>query len=242
VTSSLEQLPAANEALMLRASSPRRRADIPSPQLKARSVPRAAHVRTLDASGAIDVTCDDAMPSADREAAMAARRARGPSFTAIDFETANRYRNSACAVGVVQVRDGRVVERAYELIRPPFRLFEFTYIHNLSWDDVAGAATFERVWKKLAPLLRGSSFLAAHNAPFDRGVLRACCQWYGLETPSTPFECTVKLARAKWGIFPTKLPDVARHLGLTLKHHDAASDAEACAMIVIRSMSERSAP
>lgn len=34
---------------------------------------------------------------------MASRRAAGPSFTAIDFETANRYRNSACAVGLVQV-------------------------------------------------------------------------------------------------------------------------------------------
>ncbi len=61
-------------------------ADIARPQLKARSVPRAARVRTLDASGAIDVTRNDATPSADSEATMAARRARGPSFTAIDFE------------------------------------------------------------------------------------------------------------------------------------------------------------
>lgn len=61
---------------------------------------------------------------------MASRRAAGPSFTAIDFETANRLCNSACAVGAVQVRDGRVVERAYELIRPPFRLL-LAKIHHL---------------------------------------------------------------------------------------------------------------
>ncbi len=134
----------------------------------------------------------------------------------LHFEMANRYRNSAC--GVVDVRDERVVERAYELIRPPFRLSEFTPIHNLSRDDVAGAASFDRVWRKLAPLPHGSTFLAAHNAPFDRGVLRACCERYGLEAPETPFDRTVKLARARSDLHPSRLPDVARPLGSKLNH------------------------
>ena len=32
---------------------------------------------------------------------------------------------------------------------------------------------------------------------------------------------------------PTKLPDVCNYLGIDLRHHQADSDAEACAQIVI---------
>ena len=39
-------------------------------------------------------------------------------FIAIDFETANHRRHSACAVGIVTVRDGKVVDRFSTLIRP----------------------------------------------------------------------------------------------------------------------------
>jgi DNA polymerase III subunit epsilon len=43
----------------------------------------------------------------------------------------------------------------------------------------------------------------------------------------------VQLARRTWNIRPTKLNNVCDHLGITLKHHHAAADAEACALIVI---------
>jgi DNA polymerase-3 subunit epsilon len=46
----------------------------------------------------------------------------------------------------------------------------------------------------------------------------------------------MKLARRLWNLKPTKLPDVCRHLGITLKHHDAASDALACAKIVLETI------
>ena len=39
-------------------------------------------------------------------------------FIAIDFETANETRGSACSVGVTQVRDGRVVAEGLTLINP----------------------------------------------------------------------------------------------------------------------------
>ena len=154
-------------------------------------------------------------------------------FAAIDFETASYRGDSACAVGVVIVERGRIVERLYELIRPPSRQFTFTHIHGLSWDDVRAARSFDAVWGDIAQALSGVEFLAAHNAPFDKGVLGACCATYALPVPEQPFVCTVRLARAQWKIHPTKLPDVCRHLGIELRHHQADSDAEACARIVI---------
>ena len=157
-----------------------------------------------------------------------------PTFTAIDFETANRYRNSACAVGLVRVERGRIVRRAYHLIRPPFRLFQFTYLHGIDWRMVAGERSWGELWPALAPFFKGVEFVAAHNAPFDRGVLQACCRSHGIAAPSVPFRCTVRLARATWDVRPTTLRHVADFLGLKLKHHDADSDAEACARIVLR--------
>lgn len=155
------------------------------------------------------------------------------AFAAIDFETANHARDSACAVGVVIVERGEIVRRLYELIRPPSRAFAFTHIHGLTWDDVKDAPGFDEVWTGIARELGGVGFLAAHNAPFDKGVLGACCATYGLPVPAPPFVCTVRLARERWDIHPTKLPDVCRHLGIDLRHHQADSDAEACARIVV---------
>ena len=155
------------------------------------------------------------------------------TFVAIDFETADRGRDSACAVALVRVEGGRIVRREHRLIRPPRRDFEFTYLHGITWQRVAREPTFRELWPTLEPLLDGSRFLAAHNASFDRAVLHACCQRAGLPPPLHPFQCTVKLAREMWGIYPTKLPNVCSRLGIPLRHHDAASDAEACARIVL---------
>jgi DNA polymerase-3 subunit epsilon len=158
---------------------------------------------------------------------------RGPAFVAIDFETADYRPDSACAVALVRVENHRIVRKVHHLIRPPRKEFVFTYLHNIAWEDVAQERTFGELWPQLAPLLEGAEFLAAHNAGFDRSVLHTCCAAYGLPPPPHPFRCTVKLARETWRLYPTKLPDVCRHLGIPLKHHDAASDAEACARIVL---------
>jgi DNA polymerase-3 subunit epsilon len=110
---------------------------------------------------------------------------------------------------------------------------EFTAIHGITWEQVSAKPRFAQVWQELDDLLDGASFLAAHNAPFDRGVLAACCATAGLEPPALPFVCTVQLARRTWNMHPTKLPNVCERLGIALHHHNPLSDAEACAGIVI---------
>jgi len=154
-------------------------------------------------------------------------------FAAIDFETANYNPDSACAVGLVVVKGHRIVHREHHLIRPPDRWFAFTHIHGLTWDDVRDAPTFAEMWPAVGELTADADFLAAHNASFDRRVMESCCRTYDLCQPSQPFVCTVKIARTVWRVYPTKLPDVCRHLDIPLNHHQADSDAEACARIVI---------
>ena len=155
------------------------------------------------------------------------------SFVAIDFETANHHRDSACAVGLAVGRGGRIeVVRSF-LIRPPTPQFAFTWIHGLRWEDVRDAPTFGELWPTLRAWIDNAEFLAAHNALFDRSVLDACCARYRLRAQRMRFTCTVQLARSQWGIYPTRLPDVCRRLRIPLRHHDSGSDAEACARIVL---------
>ena len=165
-------------------------------------------------------------------------------FVAIDFETADRGADSACSVGLVRVENGVVAQKVVQLIRPSrFEggdlftpvppAFEFTYIHGIKPEQVVDAPTFGEAWPKLEGLLAGAHFLAAHNAPFDAGVLSACCDYFRLRKPVHRFVDTVKLARSTWSIYPTKLPDVCQRLKIELNHHEALSDALACAQIVI---------
>ena len=191
-------------------------------------------------------------------------------FVAVDFETADRFRDSACAVGMVRVESGKIVHKEHRLIKPPRKYFEFTFIHGITWDmvyssrngfrikseiklseyncnqdlvssktenqigfSIASEPGFQDLWPSLKNILTGIDFLAAHNSSFDRSVLHACCEKSNIKPPSIPFQCTVKLAREKWGIYPTKLPNVCSYLDIPLNHHEALSDAEACAKIVI---------
>ncbi len=160
------------------------------------------------------------------------------NFVAIDFETANYSRTSACAVGLVHVTDGEIIAEETLLIRPPQRQFNFTHIHGLTWEDVRNKPTFGESWSAIGGFISRGNFLVAHNASFDRSVLQGCCKSFGLAAPSLPFVCTVQLARKQWEIFPTRLPDVCGYLDIPLNHHDAASDSQACAKIVIAAESE----
>ncbi len=155
-------------------------------------------------------------------------------FAALDFETADYGRDSACAVAVVVAEQGRIVRQMYSLIRPPRRAFVFSYLHGITWNDVAQKPCFGELWPELSAMLQDVEFVAAHNASFDRGVLNACCATHGATPVDVPYLCTMKLSRRLWDVYPTKLSDVCRRFSIPLNHHEALSDALACAHIVLK--------
>ena len=89
---------------------------------------------------------------------LSARAVAGMNFVAIDFETANYRPDSACALGLVKVVDGIIVDKEVHLIKPPTREFVFTYIHGLTWKDVVKEADFGEIWPKVVPLFHGAEF------------------------------------------------------------------------------------
>ncbi len=158
------------------------------------------------------------------------------NFAAIDFETANSHPSSVCSVGVVVVREGRIEQTFYELIRPAPNFYSHwnTRIHGLSASDTATADPFPEVWSRAAHLIAGLP-LVAHNSPFDEGCLRAAHLHYAMGYPDYPFHCTCRASRRRFPGLPNhRLPTVAAHVGFDFKgHHHALADAEACAVIAM---------
>ena len=158
-------------------------------------------------------------------------------FTAIDFETANGSRASACSVGLVRVRAGQVVATAGWLIKPAPGHDEFqewnTRIHGIRPEDVAHAETWGEQFDRLCSFT-GTDALVAHNAGFDLSVLRHASEVAGLSCPPYRSLCSLQVARKAYDLDSYRLPVAAAAAGFgDFAHHDALDDARACAQIVI---------
>ena len=159
-------------------------------------------------------------------------------FIAIDFETANNHRNSACALGIAVVEDLVITDKFYTLIKPPQDYFLFTGIHGITRRDVIDKPVFGDLWPEIREYFNNIDFVAAHNVVFDRGVLEACCAYYGIKKPETRYKCTLQMARKRLNLNRNNLDKVAEYFGIELIHHHALSDTLACAEIMIRFMKD----
>ncbi|WP_238886770.1 exonuclease domain-containing protein [Clostridium sp. YIM B02551] len=157
------------------------------------------------------------------------------NFIAIDFETANEKRSSACSIGIAVVENGHVVERIHHLIKPmEMRFMPINIgIHGIRPGMVENEPEFDEVWEKIKHYFH-DSLVIAHNASFDISVLRKCAELYNIELPSFDYICTMKLARNFYkSIENARLNTVNNFLGYEFKHHDALYDALACSNILL---------
>ena len=161
------------------------------------------------------------------------------NFTAIDFETANSSRGSACSIGVCVVEDGRVA-RCYErLIRPDPLYFSpiNISIHGITAADVENAPLFVDLWPEILANVSGP--VVAHNASFDVSVIRRSLDEAAIEYPALDYFCTRVIAKLAWpGMRTYGLDHLAQQIGLSFKHHNAAEDARACALLALEACRE----
>ncbi len=156
------------------------------------------------------------------------------NFVAIDFETANKQPHSACSLGLVVVRNGEITTRKSWLINPETKTFTFSYLHGITREMVKDAPLFEDIWPEIYDLIQ-EEYLVAHNMVFDYGVLQALARkYYSIKLPNHRLICSLEVARARISLPSYKLNHVCNHLNIELNHHDALSDAEAAAKIVLR--------
>ena len=157
------------------------------------------------------------------------------TFTAIDFETATAHH--PCSVGIVTVENGVIVDEFVTLIKPPNNQYSpFTIqVHGIHPSDTMHAKTFAQVFPEIKKRIQ-NRIVVAHNESFDRNVLAKSMALHGLDYADLNlahrWECTVKIYKAK-GLKPTKLSDCCREMNIQLNHHEALSDARACAKLYL---------
>lgn len=154
-------------------------------------------------------------------------------FVAIDFETGNPRRVSACAIGYAMVSDGSIIETNGHLIKPigghaPFQ----SKIHGIKDEHTFDKPEFGDLFSEIKNIFNYP--LVGHSL-FDKQVLNALSDHFGLRLR---FDYTDSSAVAKErlpNLKNHKLKTLAKHFKLLkFKHHDAAEDAIACANIFLR--------
>ena len=159
------------------------------------------------------------------------------TFIAIDFETATGYAHSACAVCIVTVENGEITEEYYTLIQPPDNEYWYRNImvHGIKPVETLDIPTFDDIFPEIQKRLYGRK-IVAHNEAFDRNVLIKTMKYYGLYYDelelADKWECTCRIYRAK-GYKPANLKYCSERNGIELNHHEALSDARACAKLYL---------
>lgn len=169
------------------------------------------------------------------------------SFVALDFETANRARASACAIGLVRFdENGEAESDLYTLLKPHPDLGYFDYgnmqVHGILPEHVEKAPSWEEVFPYVADFI-GNRPIVAHNMSFDGYILSDLAELYDHDPLVNRRYCTLRLAR--------KLLDKAMRKNLNevfhfyfpdrlFTHHHAGEDAMAAGMIFARMQAEYS--
>ena len=150
-------------------------------------------------------------------------------FVAIDFETANSRRESACSIGLAKFKDSKLVDTYYSLLKPPmpndyFEPFNVS-IHGINAKDVQNSPTLGEVWGEISKFI-GDLPLVAHNAGFDLSVLQRQLDLERVKFGPLKFTCTLVLSKYMLDLPVLKLPYVVESLGLDFgSHHNALDDA-----------------
>lgn len=156
-------------------------------------------------------------------------------YVAIDFQTANKWHKSACSVALVTVKDGKIIDTFYSLIRPGILHFdkENTALHGITKEMVKDAPYFDELWPLIKEKINGKT-LVAHYAKFDMDVLAEELAGNELAFPSCPVFCTCVLSQAMFPEMPHhRLQDVTEKIGFNLEQrYNAMAHARACVAIV----------
>lgn len=167
------------------------------------------------------------------------------TWVSIDFETANHWYGSICAVGMTAVRDGMVTDRFSTLVAPAgdggFAAYNVS-LHGIDQEMVREAPRWPQALRQILDFADGR-ILVAHNAAFDFGALRAACTGSGIRRPALRYACSLVVARRTWRLLTYRLPFVAEAAGVPLRgqHHDAQDDAEAAALVMLAAVNAHAA-
>ncbi len=151
-------------------------------------------------------------------------------FVALDFETANESRDSACEVAFVRFQNGVPKDSFSSLIfQERFTPFNVD-IHGITAKLVQSAPALKDIWKNARDFI-GNSPLVAHNAGFDMSVLYRSLKGEPIG-PEIDYFCTWVMSKQMLNLTYFGLPGVTSHLKIDYPmEHRAESDAIAAGKV-----------
>jgi len=154
-------------------------------------------------------------------------------FIAIDFETANPQRVSACSLGYAKVSNCNIVDTGGYLIKPvgghaPFQ----SKIHGIKEEHTFDKPEFDKLFSQIQDIFNYP--LVAHSL-FDKQVLNALSDHFNLRLKFDYIDSSAVAKEKLPHLKDCKLKTLVKHFGLpAFKHHDAAEDAIACANVFLK--------
>lgn len=160
------------------------------------------------------------------------------NFIAIDVETANQSKSSICQVGLAAYSGAALLWKWSSLVNPeePFDRINVE-IHGLRSHDVESAPTFPTILEAIRASIHDQT-IASHTS-FDCDALNHAAQKYGLHLPPCHWIDTCEISRLAWpNLSDHKLKTLCKSLLIELQHHNALSDALACAEVLSRALQD----
>lgn len=148
-------------------------------------------------------------------------------YVALDLENPNFRQNSICSIGVILVRDNRVVEKKYSLINPEDTFDRINMdITKIAPHMVVESPTLPDYWPEIKDLLT-NNIIIGHNVKYDLRVLSKSLLRYKMRVPDFEYICTLSLSRRNLNLPSYKLENIAKSLHIIYNPHNAIEDARA---------------
>ena len=149
----------------------------------------------------------------------------------------NRYGDRISAIGITVIENGSIVKRFYSLVNPECRFDSFTIgLTGITPAMVADKPTFPEIWERIKDIMTGS-ILVAHSAQSDLHVLSRCLSSYEIEwTPTVKCLCTLTMGNICYPDMENhRLDTMCGELSIELDHHNASSDSDGAALLLLDS-------
>lgn len=155
------------------------------------------------------------------------------AIVGMDFEYLITGRqDTPCQVGLVLIVEDVIMLRYSSLIHVPESIEgTLSYGNGITREMVKNAPSFADVIKVMESICEGAT-IVAHNKSTEMSVIKKACELYQIKSwlTTAAIEDTCKLMGGKG------LQDCCEQYNIPLHHHDALSDAEACARLYIISL------
>lgn len=156
-------------------------------------------------------------------------------FFSLDVETANPDAGSICQIGIGLFEEGELVDTWKSYVNPEEYFSHFnTRVHGIEAHHVAGAPRFYELFPFLKKTLEHS--IVVHHMPFDRVAFHRAYDKYRLQPFTVHWLDSARVARRTWSQLSQRgygLSNLANHLEIRFKHHDALEDSITAGKIVI---------